>query len=186
MDCVRCSAPITFLARGDSRFCSAACRVAHHRSLPAQILRDIPRWVRWNADKVPLRVTGGNASSIDSSSWVSWEVASSSDVGIGVGFVLSAADSIVCVDVDHCLDQRGRLMPWAVQRLAGMPATYVEVSPSGSGLHVWGFADVQKGRRVAGVEVYGSGRYLTVTGKRFRGCGVEFSNLDDWIHGLLK
>lgn len=154
--------------------------------MPAQTLREIPRWVRWNSDKVPLRVTGGNASSIDPSSWVSWEVASSSSVGVGAGFVLSAADRIVCVDVDHCLDRRGRLMPWAVQRLAGMPATYVEVSPSGSGLHVWGFADVARGRRLDCVEVYGSGRYITVTGRRFRGCGVEFTDLDDWISVLLK
>jgi hypothetical protein len=25
-----------------------------------------------------------------------------------------------------------------------------------------------------------------VTGQRFRGCGVEFANLDDWISDLLK
>lgn len=186
MVCLRCSGPVALLARGDSRFCSSRCRVAFHRSLPAQTLRDIPRWVRWSADKVPLRVTGGNASSIDPSSWVSWEVASSSSVGVGAGFVLSDADRIVCVDVDHCLDSRGRLMAWAVQRLAGMPATYVEVSPSGSGLHVWGFADVEKGRRLDSVEVYGSGRYITVTGRRFRGCGVEFANLDGWMSDLLK
>lgn len=186
MDCVRCSAPITFLARGDSRFCSTRCRVAFHRSLPAQVLRDIPRWVRWSADKVPLRVSGGNASSNDPSSWVSWEVASSSDVGVGVGFVLSADDSIMCVDIDHCLDQRGRLLPWAAERLAGMPATYVEVSPSGSGLHVWGVGSVVKGRRLDCVEIYADGRYITVTGKRFRGCGVEFAGLDDWVDDLLK
>jgi primase-polymerase (primpol)-like protein len=67
-----------------------------------------------------------------------------------------------------------------------MPSTYVEVSPSGSGLHVWGFADLVQGRRTGDVEIYGAGRYITVTGRRFRGCGVEFANLDDWISDLLK
>lgn len=186
MVCVRCSGPVALLARGDSRYCSTRCRVASHRSLPAQTLRDIPRWVRWSADKVPLRVTGGNASSTDPGSWVSWEVASSSSVGVGVGFVLSPADSIVCVDIDHCLDSRGRLESWARDLLDKMPSTYVEVSPSGSGLHVWGVADFMSGRRTGDVEIYGAGRYITVTGQRFRGCGVEFANLDDWISDLLK
>lgn len=186
MVCVRCSGPVALMARGDSQFCSTRCRVAFHRSLPAETLRDIPRWVRWSADKVPLRVTGGNASSTDPLSWVSWEVASSSPVGVGVGFVLSSSDDIVCVDVDGCLDGRGRLLPWAVERLSVIPSTYVEVSPSGRGLHVWGHADLVKGRRLGSVEIYGSGRYITVTGQRFRGCGVEFANLDDWISDLLN
>jgi hypothetical protein len=42
------------------------------------------------------------------------------------------------------------------------------------------------GRRTGDVEIYGAGRYITVTGQRFRGCGVEFANLDDWISDLLK
>jgi primase-polymerase (primpol)-like protein len=52
-----------------------------------------------------------------------------------------------------------------------LPRTYVEVSPSGEGLHVWGRATVPTGRRVLvdglSVEVYGVGRYLTVTGEVF-------------------
>lgn len=186
MDCVRCSGAVALLARADTRFCSDRCRVAFHRSLPPQTLRDVPRWVRWSADKVPLRVTGRNASSTDPSSWACWDDVSSSSVGVGVGFVLSASDDIVCVDVDGCLDGRGRLLPWAVSRLGSIPATYVEVSPSGRGLHVWGFGDVVKGRNVGSVEIYGTARYVTVTGRRFRGSGVEFSNLDDWISDLLK
>jgi len=62
-----------------------------------------------------------------------------------------------------------------------MPTTYVEVSPSGDGLHVWGFATVDKGRRSGGVEVYGSGRYITITGKRWRGSVASFADLTDWL-----
>jgi primase-polymerase (primpol)-like protein len=45
------------------------------------------------------------------------------------------------------------------------------VSPSGRGLHVWGRADLSRGRcltfRGQPVEVYPSGRYMTVTGNRY-------------------
>jgi primase-polymerase (primpol)-like protein len=52
-----------------------------------------------------------------------------------------------------------------------LPETYVEFSPSGRGLHVWGFGSLNRGRRFVRdgmkVEVYGDGRYLTVTGKKY-------------------
>jgi primase-polymerase (primpol)-like protein len=93
-------------------------------------------------------------------------------VGIGLGFVLNG-DGIVCLDVDQCLDERGRLTQGAAALLDLAGTTYVEVSPSGKGLHVWGRAELTQGRRVSfrgqSVELYPSGRYMTVTGKRYLG-----------------
>ena len=184
MVCSWCSSSVSFLARGDSRFCSPRCRLAAHRALPARELREIPRWLRWSATKVPLTADGGAASSTNPATWCDYATAAASTAGVGVGFVLSPTDRIVCVDLDHCLDGRGRPTRWAADLLADIPATYVEVSPSGDGLHVWGFADVAKARKSPGIEVYGSGRYLTVTARRWRHSRSSLAEIGDWIDSL--
>ena len=123
-----------------------------------------PRWIRHRA-KVPKTVQGLAASSTDERTWSSFEAASMSRVGDGLGFVLNG-DGIACVDLDHCITD-GVLEPWAQEILDRTPATYVEVSPSGTGLHIFGFATVGAGRRMGNVEFYDRGRYMTVTGKRW-------------------
>jgi primase-polymerase (primpol)-like protein len=79
-------------------------------------------------------------------------------------------DGIVCLDLDDCLSDAG-LTPWAASVLASLPATYIELSPSERGLHVWGRGDLPHGRVLSvdggKVELYGNGRYLTITGSRF-------------------
>lgn len=88
-----------------------------------------------------------------------------------MGFVLDG-DGIVCIDLDRCLLPGGRLAPWARRVVERAGATYVEVSPSGTGVHIWGRARLAHGRVVAvrgggKAEVYPSGRYITVTSQRF-------------------
>lgn len=184
MFCAQCSQPLPIVRRGDTVFCSSRCRVAAHRALPPEQLRIINRWVRYSAKKVPLTATGDNASSTNPSTWCDFDTAAASQIGAGFGFVLTNADRIACVDIDHCLDGRGRLKPWAQEILAGVPDTYMEVSPSGDGLHVWGMADITKGRRAGGVEVYGTGRYITVTARRWRKSVTTFADLNEWIGTL--
>jgi hypothetical protein len=150
------------------------------RTVPAE-LRERARWVRYSARKVPLRVGGGCDSSTDPSSWASFDEAAASPIGVGLGFVLNG-DGIVCIDLDHCLEGR-RLASWAREILAALPRTYVEVSPSGSGLHVWGFADVDRAVVVrrddgGGIELYSTGRYLTVTGDRWSDAPLKFARLE--------
>lgn len=145
------------------------------------------RWVRYNERKVPLTVHGKAASSTNSSTWSPFEDAARAEAGVGIGFVLNG-DGIACVDLDHCLES-GRLAPWASRILAAMPDTYVEVSPGGDGIHVWGFGDVVRGRRVriaggGSLELYGTGRYITVTGKRFGACPRVLADLPESIMKL--
>lgn len=99
------------------------------------------------------------------------------------GFVLNG-DGIVCLDLDHCLLD-GELTGRAAEILARCPSTYVEVSLSGTGLHVWGRGEVPKGRRLRGVEVYGTGRYIAVTGKRFGRCSSVLGDLSGVVAWLL-
>lgn len=138
------------------------------------------RWIRYSSSKVPLTVRGAPASSVDPSTWSDYAEAMTSDAGVGPGFVLNG-DGIVCLDLDHCLDG-DVVAPWAAEILELVPPTYIEVSPSGDGLHVWGRGALERGRRVragAGVlEAYGSARYMTVTGRPFAGSVRCLASLD--------
>lgn len=174
--CTWCEGDMPLTARSDALTCSVRCRVASHRAakrntLPAELTtRD--RWIRRSAAKVPLTVAGMAASSTNPRTWSTHEDATASTAGVGLGFVLSDVDDIVCLDLDHCLNPlTGRLTPWAAAIVRDAGATYVEVSPSGDGLHIWGRADVRQGRRIrrpdgTAVEIYGTGRYIAMTGHR--------------------
>lgn len=153
------------------RFCSGGCRVAAHRSRSApQELRGRPRWVRHSSRKVPLTVHGRAASSTDPETWSRYADARASTVGSGLGFVLNG-DGIMCVDVDHCLEA-GRLSPAVAELVASLPATWTEVSPSGTGLHLWFRADDPPRSGLhelygVRVEIYSDQRYMTITGRRW-------------------
>lgn len=79
-------------------------------------------------------------------------------------------DGICCIDLDDCVTRDGTLAGWAQDILHRCPATYVELSPSGRGLHIWGQAYVGVGRKirrgVVKVEVYDRGRYVAL-GRRW-------------------
>ena len=183
--CVICGASIPSTARADVVTCSGACRTAASRRRPPVELRELDRWVRWTEAKVPIRADGRGAAKVnDPATWASYRAAITSRCGIGAGFVLNG-DGIACVDLDGCLAS-GRLTADGASLLEGCPSTWIEVSPSGRGLHVWGRADVagrgigEKGR----CEVYGDGRYITVSGQRFRGSPARLADLTEWIGSL--
>ena len=149
-------------------------------------LRNRDNWVAWKYDfkpkrdewtKIPVDVnTGDFASSTDPDTWASFakvveyhnDPATDTD---GVGFVLSETYTVVGLDLDDCRDpDSGDLEPWARDVLEDVP-TYAEVSPSGTGLRLIGLGFVPSGGNrgdiddAAGhLEMYDSGRYLTLTG----------------------
>ncbi|MFE2549012.1 bifunctional DNA primase/polymerase [Streptomyces sp. NPDC059355] len=174
--CEHCAAPLPMMARQHARFCDTRCRSKAHRAAKADAtpheLRTRDRWIRRSGDKIPLTVAGMAASSTDPRTWSTHTDAAASSAGVGLGFVLSDEDDIVCIDLDHCLNPlTGRLAPWAAAVVRDAGATYVEVSPSGDGLHIWGRAYVRQGRRIrrpdgTAVEIYGTGRYIAMTGRR--------------------
>lgn len=143
--------------------------------------------MRWSQAKVPLTVAGRPASSTDSATWSTYGRARGSTAGVGLGYVLAAGDGVVCLDLDHVLVDGTPTMT-AQRLLDRLPATYVEMSPSGGGLHVWGRADVPQGRRLrvdgVAVEVYGTGRYMTVTGRRWHGAPSRLADLSGVVAEL--
>lgn len=170
--CGGCGEPINLL-RSDATACSARCRkrMSRRSTIPAA-LTSRNRWLRRSADKRPLTVDGKSASSTNDSTWTTYEVARSSKVGSGMGFVLNG-DGIACVDLDGVLVD-GVLDPRAEALLASLDSFYVEVSPSGRGIHAWVHGGSPDGRKVfkldngLKVEWYSDGRYITVTGEVFK------------------
>ena len=149
--------------------------------MPAELERR-DRWVSWKpvrrggkVTKMPVQADGSAASSTDSGTWAPYR---SVRGAARLGFVLG--EGIGCIDLDHCLID-GKPTTAAAAFLARMPKTYIEVSPSGDGLHVWGLMPEGPGsRRTVGglnVETYSVGRYITVTGKPFEGSVPRLADL---------
>lgn len=95
----------------------------------------------------------------------------------GIGFVFTPGCGYVGVDLDKCLTPEGVLRPWARKYVTefGLIGSYIEVSPSGTGLKAIVKATlpknsctmdiVDKESGIAGkVELYHSLHYFTVTG----------------------
>lgn len=194
--CARCGSPLDpSRSKRPAVYCTSACRQAAYRaratrrpaapSLPAALL-ELDRWVTWlpvmrkdRWTKMPLSArTGSAASSTDPATW-----SSHADVKqfLRRGFVVG--EGIGCIDLDHCLVD-GVPTPAAAAYLAKLPATYIEVSPSGDGLHVWGLMPEQRGRRRVldglSVETYSRERYITVTGKPFAGAVAHLADLSEF------
>lgn len=188
-----CGAALPIAGRGPMpRFCSTRCRVAAHRArrsraLPAE-LTGRRRWVRRDERKAPRTTAGAFASVTAPATWTTYTEARTSKAGVGLGYVLAEGDGIVCIDLDHCLAD-GELTPWARAILDRCPATYTEISPGGDGLHVWGLGELERGRRLRrggeSVEVYGQGRYVAMTGRRFEGSPAALADLSEVVASLV-
>lgn len=171
MLCEICSSPAPAGARGRKpRFCSGRCRLTAHRrkQFPTELI-ELPRWIRHKA-KRPMTVGGFWASSTDANTWSTYESAKNSTHGDGLGFVLNG-DGIICIDLDHCVENR-KPNAQAKALIDSLPKTFIEISPSGTGLHIWGRAKIDKGFRFnvdgLNVEIYPNGRFLTMTGNIFQ------------------
>ena len=143
-------------------------------------MTDSPRWVRFalrprkngKLAKVPIQLNGQNASSTNPDTWATYAEVKVSTVGDGLGWVLG--DGIGCLDLDQCLVD-GVLVGWAreVVEEHKEAALLIEVSPSGSGVHIFLPMEPGKGfviRDGRNIEVYppDSGRYICVTGNRLQ------------------
>lgn len=142
------------------------------------------QWVLWRSEKrdgkltkVPYQVGGARASVTDPATWTTFEKALASVDryrGVvhydGLGFVLTAADPFVGVDLDHCRDRdTGALVAWA-REIVDALNSYTEITPSAEGLRVFVRGALPPGGRKRGdVEMYDRARYLTVTGAHLPG-----------------
>lgn len=185
------------IARADARFCSTACRMKAYRKrkreaaapdpIPEEMRRQ-DRWMRWErvnrrgkVSKRPVAVSGRPGSSTTADTWTDYAAATASTIGAGVGFALG--DGIGCIDLDGAVDESGAVLPWAQLILDAAPETFVELSQSRRGLHVFGFLPEGRGRNVhrgdEGVEVYSTGRFIAMTGERFGDAPSSLADLSE-------
>lgn len=164
--CQNCGQPHRTHKRRHAKYCSTRCRVAAHRKQGLQPLKQHARWVNHDQRKRPINPnTGHMAKSNDYTTWGTYTQAQ--QTGKPLGYMLG--DGIGCIDLDHCIQADGTLTKGAQLLVAEYPENYIEVSPSGTGLHIWGTAAERKGFRTVwkgqAVEFYSRSRYITVTGK---------------------
>src|SRR5699024_10345607 len=120
-------------ARGRTpTFCSAACKQKSYRARRQRIekLKALApnRWVR-AMKKRPIMVDGSPASSTNPATWASWDAVKKSSAGDGVGVMLG--DGLACIDLDHCFDDSGELLPWASSAIESVKPVFIERSMSG-------------------------------------------------------
>ena len=90
--------------------------------------------------------------------------------GGGLGFVFTATDPYAGIDLDGCRDpDTGTIVPWA-QTLIMALASYTEITPSDTGVHVLSKGTLPpSGRKKGQVEMYDASRFFTMTGQHLAG-----------------
>ncbi|MFP3977329.1 AAA family ATPase [Marinobacter sp. KMM 10035] len=153
-------------------------------------LQQYRRWVVWKAvamtkrdgtvktTKVPHNPkTGKPASTKRPETWGTFDDACEAylmDGYTGIGFVFTADDPFVGVDLDNCFDESSNLRDDA-RRAVDELQSFTERSPSGTGLHIIcegelpgvGHCDNKAGR-----EMYQEGRFFTITADVVEGLGT--------------
>lgn len=106
-------------------------------------------WVDWRLTpdkdggkdrKVPFNpVTGKAAKSNDPTSWGTYDqaVEACDHYGYsGIGFMFWPGADVVGVDIDHCYDPETKQFSEVAQAVMAKQPTYIEFSPSGTGVHL--------------------------------------------------
>jgi primase-polymerase (primpol)-like protein len=144
------------------------------------VYRTEPDAITGKLNKIPT------VSVTDSSKWISHDAASkfaSQYPGkLFVGFVLRPELSrIAVVDVDGCRDKEtGKLSDLALTMIATLPGAYVEVSISGTGIHIWFSYSgeiLPHACRVNGLEFYHTERFFAL--------GTEYG-AEGFINGTVE
>jgi hypothetical protein len=157
--------------------------------LPAALahMRDQPRWVAWDYrlindrwTKPPIDPrTGRNASVSNPKTWATFDAALAGmkkyDL-VGVGLVLTGNET--GGDLDDCIritDSGSYSYSELAAKIIDYGETYAEYSPSGEGIRVLALDKIEAAIKndEAGVEVYSTGRYLTITGRQIEGTPSE-------------
>lgn len=155
-------------------------------------LKAFPQWVCYRQNKIPVNPkTGDNAKADDPSTWDEfdqavrhWEAHRGNGI-TGIGYEFSGDDPFAGVDLDKCRNpETGEIEPWALEIVTHLNS-YTEVSPSGTGLHIWIKGQLPPdGRHKGKVEMYDSGRYFTVTGHHIEGTSTTIENRQAELEAL--
>jgi AAA domain len=178
-------------------------------------LQALPQWVLWRGEsrvhqqtgqvtgltKIPINPqTLRKASTTDPATWGTfqhccrvvqctleqWGAENPQiDPDGGLGFVFTAQDPYIGIDLDHCRNPAtGVLELWA-QQIVNALASYAEVSPSGQGVHLYVKGRLSgKGHKCSPIELYDRERYFTITDDPLPGTPTTIENRQAVIEGL--
>lgn len=148
-------------------------------------IQDGKRWIVWKSEKVagrltkvPYSVTGKKASSTDETTWTTYKAAKAAYKApgskfAGIGVIFTPAKTLLGIDIDHVLDDKGELLlehAKEIEALILAADTYTEISPSGTGLHLYIALDAPLSliaNRHAPYEAYTAGRFFTYTERSY-------------------
>ena len=158
-------------------------KTPNYQNIPDE-LKTIPNWVNWRYEnkpgrdkltKPPLNPIGLQyAKPNDPATWGTFGSVCGNlynHPDIGIGFHLGTPDrptGYMGIDLDHVMTD-GRITDTAALEIFETLDSYTEITPSGDGLHILIKADVTEDRakRKGNIEIYRTGRYLTMTGDRY-------------------
>ena len=152
-------------------------------SIP-ELLKQKSNWVCWGIRDAPTKspfnpvsLLSGKPSPAKAGvreTWGDYQTALecvSRGLARGIGYEFDGGD-IYGVDLDRVIDKYGALDPEA-QEIVNTLCSYTEVSPSGTGLHIFVLApgvEIERHRKKDHfIEIYNDGRYFTVTGVIYKG-----------------
>jgi hypothetical protein len=152
-------------------------------------LRALP-WVVWRS-KIPYRVRDPRrrASSTDPTTWASFDEA----VGLasrptmpvdGIGVVLTLEAGVTCLDLDHVIEVDGSLDRRA-QTIVERCHSWTEISPSGSGVHVFVRGRVPHALKGEHLEIYSTARFICVTGHHWLGTPDALADGQAYLDWLI-
>ena len=165
-------------------------------SLP-QEMKDRPNWVaiktwynqeKGKVEKRPIDCnTGEYADSVNPATWTTFDKARAFVKEKGyttVAYALDGKGGICCIDLDGCLDDDGNYSALANQVMRKCGKTYMELSVSGKGLHIFGKTqgmDVRSFSKDGDMEFYQEGRFISMTGD-----GASYSALESFDTPAMK
>ncbi len=135
-----------------------------------KVLSEYDKFILCDANKRPISVwTQYFADPTNPCTWGSFDKAlnlykANPDKYAAIGYCLND-DGVVCIDIDHCIGENGELNETAKEIISHIDnPTYIEVSMSGTGLHIFvkGHKNTDKCRK-DDVEVYSTKRYIAIT-----------------------
>lgn len=186
----------------------------HHFDPPTACIADVvptelkgqPIWLLWKAvqkegkakpDKVAYYASGAVRSGTqgapeDVANLVTFDGAlaaynAAPDRYAGIGIALLPGMGIGALDLDDCVDASGRLAgDLDVRRILKACADcYIERSPSGQGLRVFGSTEGFHQIAATGFEAYSKGRFMTVTGDELYNAGT-WASIDKGVSEMRR
>ncbi|GIV61538.1 MAG: hypothetical protein KatS3mg044_0404 [Rhodothermaceae bacterium] len=160
-------------------------------------LRERPQWVIWRLEERKGKLTKppycSRASHVSAavdapSTWGTFEEAVrayEAGKADGIGYVLTEDDPFVGLDLDDVDEETARAV-------LDLVPTYCERSPSGRGYRLIARGEKpERGRKGGHFEIYGAGRYLTITGHRLEGAPADVQDvarhrLEAYVHRYVE